>query len=152
MHSLETLLVYSAVATAIGLMIGIILGQRRSVAGKAQREMEHHLAQLQKQQQTYQAEVKEHFTETAKLVDQLTSSYRDVHNHLAQGAHLLAGETVGESLQSLPEPRTSTANLDPGTISPPLDYAPKVTPHDKGVLNEEFGFEPPTDPEDKPGS
>jgi hypothetical protein len=30
---------------------------------------------------------------------------------------------------------------DPESMQPPLDYAPKVSPHETGVLNEEFGLE-----------
>lgn len=141
MYSLNTLLVVCLLTAAVGLLAGFLLSQRKGSSGKAQRQLESHLTELQQQQQTYQTEVTEHFEETAKLLDQLTSSYRDVHNHLAQGAHLLAEESVGESLQMLPEIESKKETLEPSTITPPLDYAPKSTPYDKGMLNEEFGLD-----------
>jgi uncharacterized membrane-anchored protein YhcB (DUF1043 family) len=140
-YSLNTLLIVCMATAIIGLLAGFLLNQRKGTSGKAQRQLESHLSELQQQQQSYQTEVTEHFQETAQLLDQLTNSYRDVHNHLAEGAHLLAGETVSESLQMLPENNKKSQPLEGSVITPPLDYAPKSTPHDKGMLNEEFGFE-----------
>ncbi len=142
MNNPNTLLVACIAVGIIAFFGGIILGQRRGTSGKVQRELERQLGEMQQQQQSYQSEVTEHFMETAQLLDQLTNSYRDVHNHLAQGAHLLAGEAVGKTLDMLPEnPSREQSTLEAGVISPPLDYAPKSTPHDKGMLNEEFGLD-----------
>lgn len=141
MYSLETIL-FACLATAVvGLLAGYIFSQRKGASGLAQRKLEIQLSELQRQQHDYKNEVTEHFQETAQLLNQLTSSYRDVHNHLAQGAHLLAGEAVGESLQTLPETPNKNQPLEAAAITPPLDYAPKSTPYDTGMLNEEFGFE-----------
>jgi uncharacterized membrane-anchored protein YhcB (DUF1043 family) len=140
-YSLNTLLIICMTTAIIGMVVGFVINQRKGTSGKAQRQLESHLSELQQQQQSYQTEVTEHFQETAKLLDQLTNSYRDVHNHLAEGAHLLAGETVSESLQMIPEDKKKAPPLEGSVITPPLDYAPKATPHDKGMLNEEFGFE-----------
>jgi uncharacterized membrane-anchored protein YhcB (DUF1043 family) len=140
-YSLNTLLIICMTTAVIGIFVGFVINQRKGTSGKAQRQLESHLSELQQQQQSYQTEVTEHFQETAKLLDQLTNSYRDVHNHLAEGAHLLAGETVSESLQMIPEDKRKAQPLEGPAITPPLDYAPKVTPDDKGMLNEEFGFE-----------
>jgi uncharacterized membrane-anchored protein YhcB (DUF1043 family) len=140
-YSLNTLLIICMTTAIIGILVGFVLNQRKGTSGKAQRQLESHLSELQQQQQSYQTEVTEHFQETAQLLDQLTNSYRDVHNHLAEGAHLLAGETVSESLQMIPEDKKKAQPLEGSVITPPLDYAPKATPDDKGMLNEEFGFE-----------
>jgi hypothetical protein len=86
--------------------------------------------------------VVEHFTETAKLLNNLTESYRDVHNHLAQGAATLCQGEGPISLERLESRRDLTeipANL--AHIQPPLDYAPKNSPDEKGMLNEEFGLD-----------
>lgn len=140
MYSLNTLLITCLAAAVAGLVVGFIVNQRKGSSGKAQRQLENHLSELQQQQQSYQLEVTEHFQETAKLLDQLTSSYRDVHNHLAEGAHLLADEAVGESMPTLPDTSVINQPAEASVITPPLDYAPKSTPHDTGMLNEEFGF------------
>ena len=84
----------------------------------------------------------EHFADTAKLLNSLTERYRDVHNHLAKGAASLCQGEGPVSLDRLEDGRNSTEI--PGQladIQPPLDYAPKTSPDEKGMLNEEFGLE-----------
>ena len=104
--------------------------------------MEKQLQDLQQQQQDYQHEVTEHFVETARLLHQLTDSYQDVHNHLAKGAQLLAGNRASESMQAITADikNTEIEYDEDDEISAPLDYAPK-SPNQPGVLNEEFGLQ-----------
>ncbi|MEE8059665.1 MAG: DUF1043 family protein [Pseudomonadales bacterium] len=149
MYTLEFLLTVGLAAIIIGLVGGFLIAQRTSASQQSQRELENHLSELQQQQQDYQHEVTEHFSETADLLNQLTTSYRDVHNHLARGAQLLAGENASESLKTLPENKVMQTDktLDED-ITPPLDYAPKTAPHEPGMLNEEFGLEK-NSPDDK---
>ena len=144
MYSLELLLTIALIATVTGLIAGYFLSQRSAPSKTNQRQLENHLNELQQQQQDYQHEVTEHFTQTADLLNQLTSSYKDVHSHLAKGAQLLAGEQANASLHSLTEDNSTenpTEGIDPDSFTPPLDYAPKGTSHEPGMLNEEFGIE-----------
>ena len=100
------------------------------------------LSELQQQQHDYQHEVTDHFSETAELLNQLTNSYKDVHNHLAKGAATLCQGEGPVSLGRLESGRSSAeipAHL--ADIQPPLDYAPKTSPDEKGMLNEEFGLD-----------
>ncbi len=154
MYSLEIIITVGLAATIIGLIAGFFIAQRAAPTQRSQRQLETHLHEMQQQQQDYQQEVSEHFVETATLLNQLSSSYRDVHNHLAKGAQLLAGENASESIKTLPGDTPSDnkpTDLDQN-ISPPLDYAPKKAPNTPGMLNEEFGLskskqqEEPDDP------
>jgi len=141
-----------AVALILGLGIGLMLGRRNSNAGQKYREVERKLDQVLQDKKAYEDEVVEHFTDTAKLLNNLTESYRDVHNHLAQGAATLCQGEGPVSLDRLEGGRRSAeipAHL--ADIQPPLDYAPKTSPDEKGMLNEEFGLErqpAPTIPEE----
>ncbi len=84
----------------------------------------------------------EHFAETATLLNNLSDSYREVHSHLAEGASRLChGE--GPVLLGEINQRPDSAEIPPhlANIHQPLDYAPKVSPDEKGMLNEEFGIE-----------
>lgn len=138
MYSLEVVITAALIAVIIGVIAGVVFSQRKTFSVGAQREMEKHLAELQQQQQNYQQEVTEHFTQTAALLDQLSESYRDVHNHLARGAHKLAGNDASSKLSLLPEAgKKELSEDDLRHISPPLDYAPKSA-YSKGVLHEEF--------------
>jgi len=137
------MLLAAGVALAIaGLLLGYILGRRTSSSSQKYREVERKLDQVLQDKKAYEDEVVEHFTETAKLLNHLTESYRDVHNHLAKGAGTLCQGQGPVSLERL-ENRSGSAEIpaDLAHIQPPLDYAPKSSPGEKGMLNEEFGLE-----------
>lgn len=144
MYEMETIIAVGLGAIIIGIAIGLLIAQRTAPSRQSQRELENHLTEMQQQQQNYQHEVTEHFAETSQLLDQLAGSYRDVHNHLAKGAQILAGESAADAIQKLPDDNdndeTPTA-LENHSYTPPLDYAPKATPHEPGMLNEEFGLD-----------
>jgi uncharacterized membrane-anchored protein YhcB (DUF1043 family) len=142
-YSLEIIITVSLAAVVFGLLIGFFLAHRTAPSQRSQRQLETRLHELMQQQQDYQHEVSEHFIETGVLLDQLTSSYRDVHNHLAQGAQRLASEQASLSIKSLPDEHGINSLQPPldENISPPLDYAPKIAPGVPGMLNEEFGLD-----------
>ncbi len=140
-YSLELVLTAALGSVIAGIILGLFIAQRTSSSNNAQRQLEEQLSEMKEQQDHYQQEVSEHFMETAQLLNQLTNSYRDVHNHLAKGAQMLAGEGVGESLKALPDDKDTAPGRKTAEsmLTPPLDYAPK-TPDQPGMLNEEFGI------------
>ncbi|MBG13163.1 MAG: YhcB family protein [Alloalcanivorax venustensis] len=81
----------------------------------------------------YRDQVDRHFLETADLVNDLTQSYRAVHQHLSQGAHGLCSEAGRRKAAA----KNLDAAFEPDTpASQPLDYAPKA----QGTLSEDFGL------------
>ncbi len=142
MYSLTILVATGAIALLVGLGLGILLGRRTSDNGQRLRETERKLDQLTQDKRAYEEEVVEHFTQTAALLNTLTDSYRNVHNHLATGAETLCQERGPVSLERL-QGRADDAEIPAhlARIQPPLDYAPKASPEEKGMLNEEFGIE-----------
>lgn len=140
--SLPMIALAGAILAVLGMVLGYLVGRRTSTAGQKYREVERKLDQVLQEKKLYEDEVMEHFGETARLVNTLTDSYREVHKHLAKGAgELCRGEgPVGlEQLESGRDPAEIPAHL--AEIRPPLDYAPKSSPDEKGVLSEEFGLE-----------
>ncbi len=141
-YSLEILIAAAAALLILGLAIGMLLGRRTSTAGQKYREVERKLDQVLQDKKAYEDEVVEHFSDTAKLLNGLTESYRDVHNHLAKGAATLCqgeGPVLLDRLENGRDPAEIPAQL--ADIQPPLDYAPKTSPDEKGMLNEEFGLD-----------
>jgi uncharacterized membrane-anchored protein YhcB (DUF1043 family) len=141
-YSLEILIAAAAALLILGLAIGMLLGRRTSTAGQKYREVERKLDQVLQDKKAYEDEVVEHFSDTAKLLNNLTESYRDVHNHLAKGAAALCqgeGPVLLDRLENGRESAEIPAQL--ADIQPPLDYAPKTSPDEKGMLNEEFGLD-----------
>ena len=131
-----------AVLLLLGLGIGMLLGRRTSSQSHKNREVERQLDQVLQDKKAYEDEVVEHFTDTAKLLNTLTDSYREVHSHLASGAAELCqgqGPVVMGKLEGSRDSAEIPAQL--ADIQPPLDYAPKTSPDEKGMLNESFGLE-----------
>lgn len=141
-YNLTILIAGGALLLLLGIGLGMLLGRRTSPAALKQREAERRLDQLLQDKQAYEDEVVEHFTDTAKLLNQLTEQYRNVHNHLAKGADRLCHGRGPVALGQLGEPADSS-EIPPqlADVRPPLDYAPKTSPDAKGMLAEEFGIE-----------
>jgi uncharacterized protein len=146
----QTIVIAAAVAALIvGLGLGLLWGRRSSPAGQKHREVERKLDQVLQDKKAYEDEVVEHFSETALLLNQLTNSYRDVHNHLANGAAELCqgkGPVALDQISNKRDPAEIPQNM--ADIQPPLDYAPKTSPDEKGMLNEEFGLDRRPTPEE----
>lgn len=136
------------VAGAVG---GVFIGRSSSAAARQAREAEQRVQELEQRHQQYKEDVLQHFTETGQLLNNLTRSYSEVHQHLARGADELCD---GEAPVSLPEINVPDKEIPHSQeeISPPLDYAPKTSPDEPGMLNEKFGLDetpPPPQREEK---
>lgn len=141
-YSLGFVLAIATVAVVAGVILGLLMGRRTSGAARRYRDVALKLDQVTQDKKSYEADVVEHFTDTAKLLNELTESYREVHNHLAKGAEKLCHGSGPVSLERL-ENKRDHAEIpgDLAHVQPPLDYAPKTSPGEKGMLNEEFGLE-----------
>ncbi len=135
-----TLIAFAFSTLLIGLLCGFLLGRSMSAGNKKARDTERQLEEVRKSQDSYKAEVTEHFSNTALLLNKLTDSYREVHSHLATGAQALCegqdpvipGRLADDANPALP---------DLEDIQPPLDYAPKTSENVEGVLSETFGLD-----------
>ena len=127
--SLAMLFGIGAALLIAGVVIGLLLGRRQSPGAQKYREVERRLDQVLQDKKAYEDEVVEHFSQTAQLLNQLTSSYRDVHNHLASGAEELCmgrGPVALDQISRSQDPSEIPQHL--ADIQPPLDYAPKASP------------------------
>ncbi len=142
LYSLQTLLLAAALTGLVGIALGLLIGRRSSATNRKYRDVERKLDQVLQDKKLYEDEVVGHFSETAQLLNKLTDSYRDVHNHLATGAQSLCRGEGPVSLDQL-QPGSDPAEIpsDLVDVRPPLDYAPKTSPDEKGTLHEEFGLE-----------
>jgi len=135
----ETLLI-AATCIIIGAIIGTFISSRLSSDSRKNRDLSGELTEAKNHLHQYQKQVEEHFIETARLVDNLTQNYREVHNHLAQGASELLDDIEEEkTLKKLPGDETRAEKDIEAIAAPPLDYAPK-DPNARGVLDESFGL------------
>lgn len=142
MYSLNIVLMGGAALFLVALGLGTLLGRSMSPQGQKNRDLEGKLDQALQDKKAYEDDVVEHFSDTAALLNKLTESYRDVHNQLSKGATTLCQGQGPVSLEKIQSTESSTEI--PGQladIQAPLDYAPKSSPNEPGMLNEEFGLE-----------
>jgi len=156
--SMTIVIIVGAALFILGGCLGALIGRRGAPAAQRLREAELKLDQVLQDKKAYEDGVVEHFTDTAKLLNNLTEQYRDVHNHLAKGADSLCQGRGPVSLERLGDAReVSEIPAHMADVRPPLDYAPKTSPGEKGMLNEEFGIDrnasadPAEQPSPKPG-
>lgn len=145
MYTFPELIVIAAVALLVGAGIGLALARMFNSENQRNRELEKQLQAANRELKEYEQEVSEHYVKTAKLVDDLTESYREVHNHLAEGAAtLLNTRGAAPLMKTIPSREQIDAISEPagdGNVLPPLDYAPKKSPDEKGMLDESFGLD-----------
>jgi uncharacterized protein len=134
--SLESLVVVGLIALLVGVGVGILIGRNWMMPEK-HREIEQSLAEAQRELETYQHNVTQHFADTAQKVRDLTQSYKELHEHLALGAMQLTNTEVGRQLFAAGD--NDARELSAPVVEPPRDWAPKV-PGRYGMLSEEFGL------------
>lgn len=129
-----------------GALLYHILAGSRTERGK----LETQLNDLEAEFNDYQDKVADHFTTTAHLINKLTDTYKDVHEHMANGADTLCDSEevknrLSDSLISssaiLSGKITKRRTERPKPLEQPLDYAPKSDPEEKGTLAEGFGVQ-----------
>lgn len=139
-ESFSDLLLVGGIALLLGIGIGILVNRLFSKGPPQNRRLAMQMDELQNEYTRYQAQVNEHFMETAHRVRRLNDAYREMHEHLSRGATRLCSdgdwqEALDPADLNLRLNRTSDSGFEP-----PRDYAPKSGPKDKGTLAEDFGF------------
>ena len=143
MYSLVNLIIALIIGGAIGCLIGwySALASRGDRKRKIILELESQLDQARQNKVDYEAEVTEHFSRTADLLNKLTDDYRSVYTHLANGADQLCGDQISMSEPALSAPpHDATDKPQLVEVAQPLDYAPKK-PDEQGQLSETFGLD-----------
>jgi uncharacterized membrane-anchored protein YhcB (DUF1043 family) len=146
-YEINALIMTGLACLIVGGVAGMLYSNRDKNSADRAHDIEEHLAESQQQLKDYQQEVTAHFSKTAELVRELNQSYRDVHTHLAEGAQNLAGMNVQQAFALLQE--NPDLDLDEGSVQQPLDYSPKKSPNEKGMLEEDFGLEKVAPEEDE---
>ena len=139
-----TLLIAGLLIAAVAFLAGWLLGQRGVTTDDSrEQELEETISVLKHKHEQYQHSVNTHFTQTAELVGQLTQDYRKVYEHLSEGAASLCDQNqLPQTLLQAIE-ADQNRDLDPSQTQAPLDYAPKSSPDEPGMLNERYGLETP---------
>ncbi|GMG86613.1 YhcB family protein [Biformimicrobium ophioploci] len=140
MYSTTALIIAVLIGVAAGAAIAIFALRNSSDGGDRARaeELEERLKDADSKLEDFQLQVNEHFQQTSELVRNLTDSYREVHEYLANSALRLSSQDIGRSMLEAGESPAQIAQ--DADIQPPRDWAPKE-PGAKGTLAEDFGME-----------
>ena len=118
----------------------VVVGRAGQGSTLRQRRAEQQIEELRSEYTRYQAQVNEHFMESAHLLRRFNDAYRDVNQHMARGANRLCNDEdwMEELAQETSRKRLEEVSED--GVEPPRDYAPKTDPEAKGTLAEDFGL------------
>ncbi len=137
MFSLSTLLIVATLSLIAGSLITLLLTRTMSSSEQKARALEGRLQEAEATLSNYQQEVTEHFAETAKLVNNLTQNYKEVHEHLASDALKLANIDISrQMLSNGVNETTGEMNVSEEDFQPPKDWAPS-----DGTLREDYGLD-----------
>lgn len=131
----------SSIVFCFGGFAGAIIS-RTVLPNDNQQDLEKKLQSSREELARYQEEVTGHFAETSQLVNNLTQSYKEVHEHLAKGALQLTNAEIGRKILAAGDPSIGIEakdSLEDVPFEAPKDWAPK-TPGQVGTLSEEFGL------------
>ena len=138
MHSTSVLILVGVLGLALGALLAFLAARSRQNVDRTQ-ELELRLKEANTKLEDFQLQVNEHFDQTAQLVHNLTESYREVHEYLANSAMRLSSQDIGRQMLEAGSGKLSD-NDDNLSVLPPRDWAPKE-PGAKGTLSEDFGLE-----------
>lgn len=119
---------YLALVALIALAIGFAWGRNTRPDLKARADLESRMADADERHEKLQAEIAEHFSESARLVNQLSNQYRAVHEHLAEGhRNLVDPDKVDpdEQFQALANPADVNGLIEDASdaSAQPKDYS-----------------------------
>ena len=134
------------VGSAVGaLLFKVFLSDAAKVLALKQQ-----LQELSEEYEAYKSSVHKHFGGSAKLLDKLTASYREVYMHMAEGASSLCPDYISSQLTLSKDdkhllnpdsPRESSREDLTIQAAPPRDYAEKADPEGAGSLSEKYGID-----------
>jgi uncharacterized membrane-anchored protein YhcB (DUF1043 family) len=140
LFSQEVVIMIGVLLFCIGGLVGAVIS-RSVLPPQGRRDLEEQLRASRQELEHYRQSVTQHFLETSQRINNLTQSYREVHEHLAQGAMELADAETGRKMLEAGESQhvAHEDTVPDVAFEPPRDWAPK-TPGQTGTLSEEFGL------------
>ncbi|QIT55734.1 DUF1043 family protein [Aquisalimonas sp. 2447] len=116
------------IVVLICLAGGIWLGRYTAPGVEKARSMEQERDEAHAELQRYREDVRTHFEKTAHLFNQVTSGYRSLYEHLAEGSERLGTGPSAGMLESKPEERTLQAPTEAAEDAGSEDKAATTKP------------------------
>jgi len=84
-----TWVIFLTIGLVIGIAAGMFIGQLDDMKRKQREELQKKLEHAEQELLDHKRKVTEHFVKTSTLVNNMTESYKAIHNHLSIGAETL---------------------------------------------------------------
>lgn len=94
----------------LGLLMGSLLARGGKKEAEKSKRLAEKLSETEDAYRRYQADVSSHFLDTARKVQNLNNSYREVHEQLAKSANTLCSEEEAKDFIAISLDRSSKAN------------------------------------------
>ncbi len=138
MYTFSHLLLAALASGLTGVVVGVAVTRYLNPQRKENKALEARLEKAEEGLSEYQHQVTEHFTHTASLVNNLTESYKDIHEYLAVSAMKLSNMDISQPV-IIADANSRLAQVAAGQVEAPKDYAPKDE-NGPGTLSEEYGL------------
>lgn len=80
------------VPLVVGIGSGFSIGRYASSMQDSSEDLKSEIARLQEQPSGYRRQVRQHFVETADVINAMTANYRDLYDHLSKASQELGGK------------------------------------------------------------
>lgn len=140
MHSTPVLILVAVLGLVLGALLAFLAVRGRNGNQDRAQELELRLREANGKLEDFQLQVNEHFDQTSQLVHNLTESYREVHEYLANSAVRLSNQDIGRQMLEAGSGKLSENDENLSVVAPPRDWAPKE-PGAKGTLAEDYGID-----------
>ena len=128
-------IVLLVIALVTGLLLGYLAGRVFSRAAQRKRMLTEELKQNQQSSEVFHHDVTEHFVKTSELIKNLTASYAELHQHLADSASKLADAETASKIAEAGSVQLELILPEQGQqAQAPKDYAPGG-----GILEDGYG-------------
>ena len=87
---------FGLISFALGIAAGYAMHFFVNSDNKRSEQLAKELDRLKNETEQYRGEVAEHFQRTSELVQEMTSSYKNVYEHLASSSARLCGDAIKE--------------------------------------------------------
>ncbi|MGD8174611.1 YhcB family protein [Marinimicrobium sp. ARAG 43.8] len=141
MFSSGTLIITALICLLGGGVLGAVL-YRLTESRSQNKTLEERVQKAESELKRYQQDVAEHFAKTSDLVNNLTQSYRDVYEHLANSALKLTTPALSRQILDSANTHllgTEKTYFEDAQVEAPKDWAPKNGT--TGQLSEEYGLD-----------
>ena len=131
---MTNLILAAIAALVVGIVIGVFVGRSWQGTSLRQRRAEQQIEELRSEYTRYQAQVNEHFMESAHLLRRFNDAYRDVNQHMARGANRLCNDEdwMEELAQETSKKRLEEVREDasePRAMADEIEVLPGHGPH-----------------------